>query len=117
VSRQHGSRPSDRLSRHIQRMAPTEAIDPIAQVRINILRDLVDLTAAAMDDEGVPQVAADRIIDRVIYGGIPHRTDAEHRMEQAMTQLEQAMTQSAQLAGLSTAEALANWRARGGLVP
>lgn len=73
-------RTSELLDRHLARTGGREAasLDPMAQLQLAVLRDVLAIVHSACDDEGLDPDTTRRIVDRVIYGGMPSLAQAEY---------------------------------------
>ncbi len=62
-----------RLAEHAFAVGAQEAAltDPNAQFQLELLRQFITVTEAALADEGAGPVVAERVLDRVIYGCLP----------------------------------------------
>lgn len=71
--------PSDLLHRHLDRVGARKAVhqDPAAALQLNVLRMLLDVVHSACDDEHLDPQVTRRILDKVIYGGVPQRPVVE----------------------------------------
>lgn len=84
-----GRHPVDDLIRnHLRRSGAeyAEFTDPLTNVTTNLLRDLLRLVDAALEDEDIDPAVSRRVLERVIYGAVPlpshvqERKDLEKRM-------------------------------------
>lgn len=75
---------SDLLTHHMYRTGADEAAkhDPAATLQIHLLRDFVNMLAAALDDEHVDPDIARNVIERVIYGGVPNPGEVYQRLRE-----------------------------------
>lgn len=64
--------------------------DAQAHADITRVRYLVNLVEAALSDEDIPWETARRVLERVIYGGIPHPADVEERIQLIDKRIEEA---------------------------
>jgi hypothetical protein len=55
--------------------------DAAYQYQYTVLREILSVVEDVLNEEGVPREVAERIIRTVIYGGRPHRADADQRIE------------------------------------
>jgi len=71
----------DLLFRHLRRTRGDQAVreDPMAKLQVTILRGFLDVLRAALDDENVESDTTRRVIERVIYGGVPSYVEVEER--------------------------------------
>ena len=69
----HSPTADDLLNRHLARTCGNAAVvtDAAAQHQVAVLRDVLAVVRAALDDEQVPADVARRVIERVIYGAVP----------------------------------------------
>jgi hypothetical protein len=74
----------DLLDRHLRRVGARDATsqDPAAHFQVAMLRDFLRLLRAALDDEHIEPGAAQRVIERVIYGGVPQPAVTEQMIAQ-----------------------------------
>jgi hypothetical protein len=56
-------------------------LDAAYQYQLSVLRDILSRLEVILEDEGVPQETAERVIRCMIYGA-PSPADAEYRMRQ-----------------------------------
>ncbi len=77
-------RPRDLLDRHLNRVGAREAVhrDPAAMLQLNVLRMLLDVVHSACDDEHLDPEVTRRILDKVIYGGVPQRPAVEQLLQE-----------------------------------
>lgn len=73
----------DLLDRHLGRTGARKASneDAAANVQVSMLRDLLRVLHAALDDEHVDPDIGRRVIERVIYGGVPQPSEVEQRLQ------------------------------------
>jgi hypothetical protein len=72
----------DLLDRHLRRTGAREAAlqDPAAHLQVAMLRDFLRMLQAALDDEHVESDVVRRIVERVMYGAVPHPAEVERRL-------------------------------------
>ena len=61
----------------------------MAKLHVAILRDFLGVLRAALDDEHVDPDIARRIVERVIYGGVPSYAEVEQRIRERKAMVEQ----------------------------
>lgn len=74
------ARPSEMLDRHARRVGVKPEQDVAAQFQMSLLRNFIDLLHSALDDEHMDPDVTRRIIERVIYGGMPNSAEVEYRV-------------------------------------
>jgi hypothetical protein len=78
----HGRRRVDELiRRHLRRSGTEHAdlTDPLTHLTTGVLRDILRLVDAALDDEQIDPAIARRILERIIYGAVPLPSHVEER--------------------------------------
>jgi hypothetical protein len=78
----HEPRPGELLDRHLNRVGARQAVhqDPASALQLNMLRMLLDVLHSACDDEDLDPRVTRRILDKVIYGGVPQRPVVEQML-------------------------------------
>lgn len=74
----------DLLDRHLARTGGVKAVreDPMAKLQVTILREFLGVLEAALADEHIDPGVARRVVERVIYGGVPSYVEVEERLRQ-----------------------------------
>jgi len=62
--------------------------DAYGQFRLGLLREMLSVLEAVMQDERVPPAVQQRVLRGVIYGNRPHASDEATRIHERVVQLE-----------------------------
>lgn len=62
--------------------------DAFAHAQIEVLRHLLVMVENAAYEEGLGQQAIDRILTKVIYGGVPSLAEVQYRQQMAQAQMQ-----------------------------
>jgi hypothetical protein len=72
---------SDQLRRITNLNGDGRPKDAAYNYQLAVLREILSVVEDVLNEEHVPDEVAERIIRTVIYGGRPHRADADQRIE------------------------------------
>lgn len=72
----------DLLNRHLGRTGARQTAneDAAAHLQVAILRDFLRVLHSALDDEHIDPEVSRRVIERVIYGGVPQPAEVKQRL-------------------------------------
>lgn len=79
------------LDRHLGRTgaAASASRDPAAHLQVAVLRDFLRVLQCALDDENIDPDTTRRVIERVIYGGVPQPAVVEQLLTERQLRVEQ----------------------------
>lgn len=79
------------LDRHLGRTGADASAtrDPAANLQVAILRDFLRVLHCALDDEDLDPDTTRRVIERVIYGGVPQPAAVEQLLAERKLRVEQ----------------------------
>lgn len=80
----------DLLDRHLGRTGTRRAtdLDPASYFQVHLLRHFLRVLHSALDDEHVDPEVSRRVIERVIYGGVPQPAAVEQMLRDRKAHME-----------------------------